>query len=161
MINVLIWFKNIFYVFLFLFASLSFSKEFKESIIDSGHSKGSDYIAMFNISYEDKNNIINHNFNVFVKSEIKESFMTCGDVQLCTSSIMVIPIKNDEVLITYSLNTIKQNRSISVNSKLILALNEYARLYRSQTTTKIDDIALANTNEQNVSVILKIIKNEQ
>ncbi|PST93494.1 hypothetical protein C9I86_04855 [Photobacterium sp. NCIMB 13483] len=64
-INVLIWSKNIFYVFLFLFSSLSFSKEFKESIIDSGLSKGADYIALFNISYEYKDNIVNHNVNVF------------------------------------------------------------------------------------------------
>ncbi|PST93495.1 hypothetical protein C9I86_04860 [Photobacterium sp. NCIMB 13483] len=85
--------------------------------------------------------------------------MTCGDVQLCTSSIMIIPIKNDEVLITYSLNTIKQNGSISVNSKLIFTLNEYMRLYSSQITTKRYDMVLSNTNEQNVSVSLKIIKN--
>jgi hypothetical protein len=159
MINVLIWSKNIFYVLLFLFSSLSFSKEFKESIIDSGSSKGSDYIAMFNISYEDKDHIANHNVNVFLKSAIEESFMTCGDAQLCTSSIMIIPIKNDEVLITYSLNTIKQNGSISVNSKLIFTLNEYTRLYSSQITTKRDDMVLSNTNKQNVSVSLKIIKN--
>ncbi|KJG55069.1 hypothetical protein UA38_21665 [Photobacterium kishitanii] len=153
--------RNILCVFFVFFSSFSFSKEFKESVIEIGYSKGSDYIAMFNISYEDEKKIINQNFNVFVKSAISENFTTCDDIKLCTSSILVIPIKNNEVFINYSLNAIKQNRSIGGESKVIFKLNEDIRLYSTQTTTNIDDTVSKSASQQNVTATLKIIKNKK
>ena len=153
--------RNIFCVFFVFFSSFSISKEFKESVIEIGDSKRSDYIAMFNISYEDENKIINQNFNVFVQSAISESFTTCDNIKLCTSSILVIPVKNDEVFISYSLNAIKQNGSIGGESKIIFKLNEDVRLYSNQITTNIDDTVSKSASQQNVTATLRIIKNKK
>lgn len=153
--------RNLLYFFVF-FSSFSLAKEFKESVIEIGNSKGADYIAIFNISYEDEKKIINQTFNVFVKSAISENFITCDDLTLCTSSILVIPIKNNELFVNYSLNAIKQNGSIGGESKIISKLNKDIRLYSTQTSTNIDFAVSKKANHQNVTTAtLKIIKNKK